>query len=182
MLISIMHANNEIGTVAPLEIAGATGELDPHRRRAVRGQAPVGVDDLGWTPLLSDISSTVLKGQGPYVPRHPRPDHVRRPSESGSDRNENVPGIVGWARPVTCRPELCGRWTGCGIAIEKLIVERSMPSGSTAILSGGSPCPQRVLPGRLRRCRRPGAGPAELPPPPAPPAPGALQIPMSWRH
>ncbi|MCX5839236.1 MAG: cysteine desulfurase family protein [Deltaproteobacteria bacterium] len=108
-LISVMHANNEIGTIQPLREIGAIA-----RERGVLfhtdavqsvGKIPVAVEDLG-VDLLS------IAGHKIYGPKGTGALYVRKGTElapitfgghqEGNLRNgtENVPGIVGFG--VAC--------------------------------------------------------------------------------
>lgn len=104
LLVSIMHANNEIGTIQPLkEIGAITRErgilLHTDAVQSV-GKIPVSVDDLG-VDLLS------LAGHKIYGPKGVGALYVRMGTplvpitfggrQEGSLRNgtENVPGVVG---------------------------------------------------------------------------------------
>jgi cysteine desulfurase len=103
-LVSIMHANNEIGTIQPLgEIGAITRErgilLHTDAVQSV-GKIPVSVDDLG-VDLLS------LAGHKIYGPKGVGALYLRKGTElvpitfgghqEGNLRNgtENVPGVVG---------------------------------------------------------------------------------------
>lgn len=103
-LISIMHANNEIGTIQPIKelaaIAREAGVLIHTDAVQTVGQIPVNVDDLG-VDLLS-ISAHKL-----YGPKGVGALYIRKGTRlvpfmhgGGQERNrrggtENVPGIVG---------------------------------------------------------------------------------------
>lgn len=104
ILISIMHANNEIGTIEPIkEIARIAQEhkISFHSDGvATVGQIPVNVDDLG-------ISALSLAGHTFYGPKGAAALYLRKGTrimplieggvqESGRrGGTENVPGIVG---------------------------------------------------------------------------------------
>jgi cysteine desulfurase len=114
-LISIMHANNEIGTIQPIkELAAIAREAGvPFHTDAVQttGQIPVNVDDLG-VDLLS-MSAHKL-----YGPKGIGALYVRKGTRlvpfmhgGGQERNrrgstENVPGIVGFGRATEIAREV----------------------------------------------------------------------------
>ncbi|HNT73272.1 MAG TPA: cysteine desulfurase family protein, partial [Methanothrix sp.] len=114
ILISIMHANNEIGTIQPIaeagEIARSRGIVFHTDAVQTVGKIPAKVDDLG-VDLLS-ISSHKLhgpKGVGALYIRKKTPIEPiifggghERGMRSGT---ENVPGIIGLA----AASELAGR-------------------------------------------------------------------------
>ncbi len=106
-LISIMHANNEIGTIQPIKelaaIARETGVLIHTDAVQTVGQIPVNVNDLG-VDLLS-MSAHKL-----YGPKGVGALYIRKGTKlvpfmhgGGQERNrrggtENVPGIVGFGK------------------------------------------------------------------------------------
>jgi cysteine desulfurase len=106
-LVSIMHANNEIGTIQPIkELAAIAREAGVYiHTDAVQavGQIPVNVDDLG-VDLLS-MSAHKL-----YGPKGVGAIYIRKGTKlvpfmhgGGQERDrrggtENVPGIVGFGR------------------------------------------------------------------------------------
>jgi len=137
LLISIMHANNEIGTVEPLaEIAGAARErgiLVHTDAVQSTGKIPVGVSELG-VDLLS------LTGHKFYGPKGTGALYVRRgiilaPIMFGGHQErgfrtgtENVPGIVGLGKACEIArrdlPWQMDRMMGLRQRLEKLIVEK----------------------------------------------------------
>ncbi len=107
ILISIMHANNEIGTIQPIKeisaIAHKHGVLVHTDAVQSVGKMPVNVDDLG-VDLLSISSHKIYgpKGVGAlYVRKGTR---LQGMSQGGSHEmkkragTENIPGIVGMAK------------------------------------------------------------------------------------
>ncbi len=107
ILISIMHANNEIGTIQPIEEIGkiAKEKNIPFHTDAVQtaGKLPLNVDSLG-VDLLS-ISAHKIYGPKGVGALYIRKGTFLEPQlhGGGHERNirsstENVPGIIGFAR------------------------------------------------------------------------------------
>ncbi len=109
ILISIMHANNEIGTIQPIKeisaIARKHGVLVHTDAVQSVGKIPVNVDDLG-VDMLSISAHKIYgpKGVGAlYVRKGTR---LQGMSQGGSHEmkkragTENIPGIVGMAKAV----------------------------------------------------------------------------------
>jgi len=137
LLISIMHANNEIGTVEPLaEIAGAArqrGILVHTDAVQSAGKIPVGIDELG-VDMLS------LSGHKFYGPKGTGALYVRRGTnlapimlgghQEGGRRTgtENVPGIVGLGKACELArrdlPWQMDRMLALRQQLEKLIVDK----------------------------------------------------------
>jgi cysteine desulfurase len=120
VLISVMHANNEIGTLQPLEEIGRIArEHDIHfHTDAVQsvGKIPVDVERLG-VDLLS-LSAHKLNGPKGVGALYVRKGTILRPLMYGGhherDRRpgtENVPGIVGLGKAA----ELAGRHLADGM-------------------------------------------------------------------
>ncbi len=137
ILISVMHANNEIGTIEPLaEIGRIARERDVYLHTdAVQtfGHLPVNVDEL-QVDLLS------LSAHKFYGPKGVGALFVRKgvriaPQLHGGDQErrfrastENVPGIVGLAKAaeLACAeiPEEMARVTGLREQLQALLLER----------------------------------------------------------
>ncbi|WP_407354950.1 cysteine desulfurase NifS [Methanolobus sp. WCC5] len=110
VLISIMHANNEVGTIQPIrEIAGIAKKNGVYfHTDAVQsvGKIPVNVDELG-VDMLS-ISSHKIHGPKGAGALYVRKGTVIRPIVFGGNHEkgmrsgtENIPGIVGFGRAMT---------------------------------------------------------------------------------
>jgi len=109
ILISIMHANNEVGTIEPIAQLGriARGRGIPFHTDAVQtlGHIPVDVDDL----CVDALSASAHKL---YGPKGVGMAYIRKgiriaPTLHGGEQErhyragtENVPGIVGFAKAV----------------------------------------------------------------------------------
>ena len=137
LLISVMHANNEVGTIQPLqEIGRLAAEIDIYfHTDAVQsvGKIPTDVDDLG-VDLLS-LSAHKLygpKGIGAlYVRRGTRLESIiqggghERALRSGT---ENIAGIVGLARAADLAQETMAaereRLTGLRNRLSSMVLEK----------------------------------------------------------
>jgi cysteine desulfurase len=109
ILISIMHANNEIGTIQPIKeisaIAHEHGVLVHTDAVQSIGKIPVNVDDLG-VDMLSISAHKIYgpKGVGALYMR--KGTRLQGLSQGGSHEmgkragTENIPGIVGMAKAV----------------------------------------------------------------------------------
>lgn len=117
VLISIMHANNEIGTIQPVkEIAGVAKENDIYLHTdAVQsvGKIPVDVNELG-VDMLS-ISSHKIHGPKGIGALYVREGTTLDPVIFGGGHErglrpgtENIPGIVGLAKAVSLARERLG--------------------------------------------------------------------------
>ena len=109
ILISVMHANNEVGTIEPIaEIGGiARGRKIPFHTDAVQtfGHIPVDVNDL----CVDALSASAHKLYGPkgvgiaYVRKGIRVApvlHGGRQESGFRAGTENVPGIIGFGKAV----------------------------------------------------------------------------------
>ncbi len=115
ILISVMHANNEIGTIQPIEriaeIARSRGILLHTDAVQTVGKIPVNVDQLG-VDLLSISSHKFYgpKGVGAlYVRKGTKIESITQ--GGGHERGlrsgtENVPGIVGMGRAAELASEI----------------------------------------------------------------------------
>ncbi|WP_091935026.1 cysteine desulfurase NifS [Methanolobus profundi] len=117
VLISVMHANNEVGTIQPIEeIAKIAKENDIYfHTDAVQtvGKVPVNVDDLG-VDMLS-ISSHKIHGPKGAGALYVRKGTVIEPIVFGGNHErglrsgtENIPGIVGLGKAMSLASELLG--------------------------------------------------------------------------
>ena len=114
ILISIMHANNEIGTIQPVREIGKIAKENeiPFHTDAIQtaGKIPVNVDDLN-VDLLS------LSAHKMYGPKGAGALYIRKGTRlepllhgGGHERNmrpgtENVPGIVGFGKAAELAKE-----------------------------------------------------------------------------
>jgi cysteine desulfurase len=153
ILVSIMHANNEIGTIEPIrELVGVTRERSDayFHTDAVQstGKIPVRVDQLG-VDLLS-MSAHKLhgpKGVGGLIAR----SGVRLEPQllgGGHERNrragtENVAGIVGLAKAVGIAHRDMDKNTAHLTALRDRLIEGVLDRIPRAELTGH---PQRRLP------------------------------------
>jgi len=114
ILISIMHANNEIGSIQPVEeIGGIAREREiPFHTDAVQtfGHLPIDVDRLG----VSLLSASAHKFYGPkgvgllYIRKGVKIDSFMHGGEQERGRRastHNVPGIVGLGKAVEMAEE-----------------------------------------------------------------------------
>ncbi|HWQ19259.1 MAG TPA: cysteine desulfurase NifS [Methanotrichaceae archaeon] len=137
ILISVMHANNEIGTIQPLEEIGKiAAEKDIYfHTDAVQsvGKIPTGVDDLGVDLLaLSSHKLYGPKGVGAlYIRKGTRLESIIQ--GGGHERNlrsgtENIPGIVGLAKAAEisqkAMTEEAKRLTGLRDHLVKSVLEK----------------------------------------------------------
>jgi len=109
ILITIMHANNEIGTVEPLQeiggIAKEKGIIFHSDAVQTVGKIPVNVDELG-IDLMSMSAHKIYgpKGVGAlYMRRGTRVEPLVRGGHHERNRRggtENVPGIVGFGKAI----------------------------------------------------------------------------------
>jgi cysteine desulfurase len=109
ILITIMHANNEIGTIEPLEeigrIAKEKGIIFHTDAVQTVGKIPVNVDELG-VDLMSMSAHKMYgpKGVGAlYIRRGTRVEPLVRGGHHERNRRggtENVPGIVGFGKTI----------------------------------------------------------------------------------
>jgi cysteine desulfurase len=109
ILITIMHANNEIGTIEPLQeiggIAKESGIILHSDAVQTVGKIPLSVDELG-VDLMSMSAHKLYgpKGVGAlYVRRGTRIEPLVRGGHHERNRRagtENVPGIVGFGKAI----------------------------------------------------------------------------------
>ncbi len=109
VLITIMHANNEIGTIEPLkeiiDIAKEKGVIVHTDAVQTVGKIPVNVDELG-VDLMSVSAHKIYgpKGVGAlYIRRGTKVEPLVRGGHHERNRRggtENVPGIVGFGKAI----------------------------------------------------------------------------------
>jgi cysteine desulfurase len=155
VLITVMHANNEVGTVEPVreiaEVAHSAGALVHTDAAQSIGKVPARVDDLG-VDLLSIAGHKVYgpKGIGAlYVRRGVRVAPVLFGSAREGGRRpgtENVLGIVGLGKAM----ELVAREFADRVAHARLLRERlhaGLAARVPGLLRHGHP--ERALPNTL---------------------------------
>lgn len=130
ILISIMHANNEIGTIQPIpEIGKIAKEKDiPFHTDAVQttGKIPINVDELGVSML--SISAHKIYGPKGVGALFLRKGTVIEPQlhGGGHERNirsstENVPGIVGFGKACELAKERLPQESNLSVLRDSLI-------------------------------------------------------------
>jgi cysteine desulfurase len=160
ILITIMHANSEVGTIQPVEAAGAIARERgiPFHVDGVQtfGKVPIDLDGFG-IDLLSFSSHKIYgpKGvAGLYVRKGTKMVSVQHGGEHERRRRagtENVPGIVGFGKAV----ELRAREMAAEAVRLTALRERFWQGVSAGVpevrLNGHS---TRRLPGTLNLCFR----------------------------
>jgi cysteine desulfurase len=117
VLITIMHANNEVGTIEPMQeigkIAKENGIIFHTDAVQAVGKIPVNVDELG-VDLISISAHKIYgpKGIGAlYIRRGTRVEPLVRGGHHERNRRggtENVPGIVGFGKAIEIAAEDMG--------------------------------------------------------------------------
>jgi cysteine desulfurase len=158
VLVSIMHANNEIGTIQPLaslaEVCRAKGVLFHTDAVATVGAIPVDVEELQVDLLsLSGVPLGAPKGVGALYFR----DNLRLMPliHGGIQENgrrggtENVPGIVG----LGAAAEMAGRELAENMAHVRRLRDR-LAAGIRELIEGitFTGHPEHRLPGHLSLC------------------------------
>ena len=144
-LISIMHSNNEVGTIQPIEEIAAIA-----RERGIKmhtdavqslGKVPLKVDELGVDMLaLSAHKIHGPKGVGAlYIRKGFRPEPIIH--GGGQERRmragtENVAGIVGFARAIKLATEHGHEAVERMRALRDRLIEGVMESIPETLLSG----------------------------------------------
>ncbi len=152
-LITIMHANNEVGTIEPLEeigrIARERGILFHTDAVQAVGKIPVKVDALGVDLLaMSAHKFYGPKGVGAlYVRRgtrfHPL-SHGGSHERGVRPGTENVPGIVGLAKAIEIATSGMANEAARLEALTRRLVEGAIAAVSDVTLNGH---PDRRIPG-----------------------------------
>jgi cysteine desulfurase len=132
VLITIMHANNEVGTIQPIaEIGKIARERGiPFHTDAVQtaGHIPVNVDDLG-VDLLSMSAHKLYgpKGMGAlYIRKGTRLVSFMHGGEQERRRRastENVPGIVGFGRAAELAQSELGKESSRQTSLRTQLIE-----------------------------------------------------------
>jgi cysteine desulfurase len=155
ILVSVMHANNEIGTIEPIEEIGRiTKERGVYfHTDAVQtfGHIPVNVNELGVN-LLS-ISAHKLygpKGVGAlYIRRGTKLEPFMHGGEQESMKRastENVPGIVGFGRAVELAQEEMNKEAERLVVLRDILIRGILNSIENVKLNGH---PERRLPNNV---------------------------------
>ncbi|MFH1539974.1 MAG: cysteine desulfurase NifS [bacterium] len=159
-LITIMHANNEIGTLQPIEEIGAIA-----RERGVKfhsdtvqsaGSLPIDVDKMN----LDSLSISAHKLYGPkgagalYVRRGVR--HIPLLHGGGQERKrragtENIPAIVGFGKAAELARLERGQRAAHLTALRDKLLKGIMDGIDDAILNGH---PEKRLPNNVNVCIR----------------------------
>ena len=155
ILISVMHANNEIGTIQPIsDVSKLAKEKGIYLHTdAVQslGKIPVNVDELG-VDLLSMSSHKIHgpKGVGALYVRKGTP--LQALSQGGSHERrmragtENISGIVGFAKAVSLSDERLVDDSKHMTQLRDSLIEKVMDSIDDAALSGH---PTKRLPNNI---------------------------------
>ena len=152
VLVSVMHANNEIGTIEPLkEISQILKDKNIHfHTDAVQtvGAIPVNVNDLG-VDLLS------LSGHKFYGPKGIGALYVRKgiriiPQMLGGEQEhrrrgstENVSGIIGMGKAADIAQASIGEWMKHDLALRDRLIKGLLTKIPDTILNGH---PEKRLP------------------------------------
>ncbi|MDF1556939.1 MAG: cysteine desulfurase NifS [ANME-2 cluster archaeon] len=155
ILISIMHANNEIGTILPVEeigtLAHERGVLVHTDAVQSVGKIPVNVDDLG----VDMLSISAHKIHGPkgvgalYVRKGTRLESLVQGGghEMGKRAGtENIPGIVGLAKAAELAAQRLDDDASNMCRLRDLAIKKVLDSISESYLNGH---PTRRLPNNV---------------------------------
>jgi cysteine desulfurase len=155
VLITIMHANNEIGTVQPIEEIGkiAKDRKVPFHTDAVQSFANLAIDVDALNVDLLSISGHKFygpKGVGALYLRRRTPFLAQ--SQGGAQERrrragtENVPGIVGLATAVTLLESLRADYSGRVTTMRDRLINGIMQAVPNSRLNGH---PTRRLPNNV---------------------------------
>ena len=160
ILITIMHANSEVGTIEPVEAIGRIAREHgiPFHTDAVQtfGKVPVDVHAFG-IDLLSFSSHKIYgpKGvAGLYIRRGTKMVSIQHGGEHERRRRagtENVPGVVGFGKAVEIRARDMEREAVRVTALRSRLWEGIQARIPEVRLNGH---PKRRLPGTLNMCFR----------------------------
>ncbi len=145
ILISIMHANNEVGTIEPIAEIGrvARDKGIPFHTDAVQtlGHIPINVNDF----YIDALSASAHKLYGPkgvgvaFIRKGIKID----PSLHGGQQErhyragtENVPGIVGFSRAVEITSKVMQKEVNAITTLRDRLIEGLVPSIEGACLNG----------------------------------------------
>lgn len=145
VLITIMHANNEIGTIQPIADIGriAKDRKVPLHTDAVQSFAniPINVDDLNVDLLTisghkiygpKGIGALYLRRRTPFLPQQQGGGQERR-RRAGT---ENVPGMVGLSAAVSLLEGLRADYNGRILALRDKLIKGILSSIPNSRLNG----------------------------------------------
>ena len=144
-LISVMHANNEIGTIQPVDEIGAIARDNgiPFHTDAVQSFGKTEIDLQKMNIDILSLSSHKIygpKGIGAlYIRRGVKIDPLMHGGEHEKGRRagtENIPGIVGFAKAASLAIERFGSDREHLIKLRDMLIEGAMNAIDDVFLNG----------------------------------------------